>query len=84
MMEKARTIWSKETGIERNPVDEVEVSRPMMRPMLNLVVRLQSRGEYLAGEVVIGRPHKLKQADSYFVIGEIRAEHVLLTTSQHH
>jgi integrase len=28
MMEKACTIWSKETGIERNPADEVEVRRP--------------------------------------------------------
>ena len=25
MMEKATTIWSKETGINRNPADEVEV-----------------------------------------------------------
>jgi len=28
MMEKASTIWSKETGIERNPADQVEVRRP--------------------------------------------------------
>ncbi len=28
MMEKAATIWSKETGIDRNPADEVEVKRP--------------------------------------------------------
>ena len=28
MMEKAATIWSKETGIERNPADDVEVKRP--------------------------------------------------------
>jgi integrase len=28
MMEKACTIWSKETGIERNPADLVEVERP--------------------------------------------------------
>src|SRR5215475_11529111 len=28
MMEKAATIWSKETGIDRNPADEVEVERP--------------------------------------------------------
>jgi integrase len=28
MMGKAATIWSKETGIERNPADEVEVKRP--------------------------------------------------------
>ncbi len=28
MMEKASTIWAKETGIERNPADHVEVRRP--------------------------------------------------------
>lgn len=28
MMEKASTIWSKETGVERNPADMVEVERP--------------------------------------------------------
>ena len=28
MMEKAAAIWSKETGIDRNPADEVEVKRP--------------------------------------------------------
>ena len=28
MMEKASTIWSKGTGIERNPADQVEVRRP--------------------------------------------------------
>ena len=28
MMEKASTIWSKETGINRNPADQVEVKRP--------------------------------------------------------
>jgi integrase len=28
MMEKAATIWSKETGIDRNPTDQVEVKRP--------------------------------------------------------
>jgi integrase len=28
MMEKASTIWSKETGIDRNPADNVEVKRP--------------------------------------------------------
>jgi len=28
MMEKAATIWSKETGIDRNPADPVEVRRP--------------------------------------------------------
>jgi len=28
MMEKASTIWSRETGIDRNPADQVEVRRP--------------------------------------------------------
>jgi len=28
MMKKAATIWSKETGIDRNPADQVEVFRP--------------------------------------------------------
>jgi integrase len=28
MMEKGSTIWSKETGIDRNPADQVEVRRP--------------------------------------------------------
>lgn len=28
LMEKASTIWSKETGLERNPADAVEVRRP--------------------------------------------------------
>jgi len=28
MMEKAATIWSKQTGIDRNPADAVEVQRP--------------------------------------------------------
>jgi integrase len=28
MMEKASTIWSKQTGLERNPADAVEVRRP--------------------------------------------------------
>jgi hypothetical protein len=28
MMKKASTIWSKETGIDRNPADQVEVKRP--------------------------------------------------------
>ena len=27
MMKKASTIWSKETGIDRNPADQVEVER---------------------------------------------------------
>jgi integrase len=28
MMRKAATIWSKETGIDRNPADQVEIRRP--------------------------------------------------------
>jgi integrase len=28
MMKKAATIWSKETGIDRNPADQIEVYRP--------------------------------------------------------
>src|SRR5258708_17941637 len=28
MMEKASVIWSKNTGIDRNPADQVEVCRP--------------------------------------------------------
>jgi len=28
MMKKASTIWSRETGIDRNPADQVEVKRP--------------------------------------------------------
>jgi hypothetical protein len=28
MMAKASTIWSKETGLDRNPADLVEVIRP--------------------------------------------------------
>lgn len=28
LMEKASTIWSKDTGLDRNPADQVEVNRP--------------------------------------------------------
>lgn len=28
MMPKASTIWSRETGIDRNPADQIEVKRP--------------------------------------------------------
>lgn len=41
MMGKASTIWSKETGIDRNPADEVEVKRPDDR-----------RERYLDGEEI--------------------------------
>jgi hypothetical protein len=37
-MEKASTIWSMETGIDRNPADQVEVRRPD-----------DSRDRYLSG-----------------------------------
>ncbi len=47
MMEKAATIWSKETGIDRNPADEIEVKRPDDR-----------RERYLSAEEI----RRLKQA----------------------
>ncbi len=47
MMEKASTIWSKETGIDRNPADQVEVARPD-----------DQRERYLSAEEIRG----LKQA----------------------
>jgi integrase len=47
MMEKASTLWSKETGIDRNPADLVEVSRPD-----------DSRERYLSAEEL----HRLKLA----------------------
>ena len=47
MMEKASTIWSRETGINRNPADQVEVRRPD-----------DQRDRYLSEEEL----RKLKQA----------------------
>jgi len=47
MMEKAATIWSKETGIDRNPADQVEVRRPD-----------DQRDRYLSGDEL----QRLKQA----------------------
>jgi integrase len=47
MLEKASTIWSRETGIDRNPADQVEVRRPD-----------DQRDRYLSG----GEPQKRKQA----------------------
>jgi integrase len=47
MMEKASTIWSRETGIDRNPADQVEVRRPD-----------DQRDRYLSEEEL----RKLKQA----------------------
>jgi integrase len=41
MMEKASKIWSKETGIDRNPADQVEVMRPD-----------DSRDRYLSAEEI--------------------------------
>jgi integrase len=43
MMEKASTIWSKETGIDRNPADQVEVKRPN-----------DQRDRYLSAEEIAG------------------------------
>ena len=43
MMEKAATIWSKETGIDRNPADQVEVKRPD-----------DQRERYLSAEEIVG------------------------------
>jgi integrase len=43
MMEKAATIWSKETGIDRNPADQVEVKRPD-----------DQRDRYLSAEEIAG------------------------------
>jgi integrase len=47
MMGKAATVWSVETGIDRNPADDVDVVRPD-----------DQRDRYLSGEEI----HKLKQA----------------------
>ena len=43
LMEKAATIWSKETGIDRNPADVVEVERPN-----------DQRDRYLSAEEIAG------------------------------
>jgi len=43
MMEKAATIWSKDTGIDRNPADLVEVKRPD-----------DQRDRYLSAEEIAG------------------------------
>ena len=47
MMKKAATIWSKDTGIDRNPADQVEVRRPD-----------DQRDRYLSGDEL----QRLKQA----------------------
>jgi integrase len=47
MMEKASTIWSKDTGIDRNPADLVEIKRPD-----------DARERYLSHEEL----HRLKRA----------------------
>jgi integrase len=47
MMEKASTIWSMETGIDRNPADQVEVKRPN-----------DQRDRYLSAEELV----RLKEA----------------------
>jgi hypothetical protein len=41
LMKKAATIWSKETGIDRNPSDAVEIQRPD-----------DQRNRYLAAEEI--------------------------------
>jgi integrase len=47
MMKKAATIWSKDTGIDRNPADQIEVRRPD-----------DQRDRYLSGDEL----QRLKQA----------------------
>ena len=47
MMGKAATVWSRETGIDRNPADDVDVVRPD-----------DQRDRYLSAEEI----HQLKQA----------------------
>jgi integrase len=48
MMEKAATIWSKETGIDRNPADQVEVKRPD-----------DQRERYLSAEEIVSTKRSL-------------------------
>jgi integrase len=50
MMEKAATIWSKETGIDRKPADEVEVKRPD-----------DQRDRYLSAEEIVSLKAALDQ-----------------------
>jgi integrase len=50
MMEKASAIWSKETGIDRNPADQVEVYRPD-----------DQRERYLSAEEISSLKYSLDQ-----------------------
>jgi len=50
MMEKACTIWSKETGIDRNPADQIEVKRPD-----------DQRERYLSAEEIVSLKNCLDQ-----------------------
>ena len=50
MMEKAATIWSKETGIDRNPADQVEVKRPD-----------DQRERYLSAEEIVTLKNRLDE-----------------------
>ena len=57
MMGKAATIWSKETGIDRNPADQIEVKRPD-----------DQRERYLSDEEIkalkVSLDQKMDRADS--------------------
>jgi integrase len=57
MMAKAATIWSKETGIDRNPADQIEVKRPD-----------DQRERYLSAEEIkalkVALDQKMYRADS--------------------
>ena len=62
MMEKASTIWSKETGLDRNPADQIEVKRPddqrdrylSLEELSRLKVALDEK-QYRKGMKVINR-----------------------------
>src|SRR5258708_7685030 len=49
-MEKASVIWSKETGLDRNPADQVEVYRPD-----------DQRGRYLSAQEISSVKHSIYQ-----------------------
>jgi integrase len=50
MMKKASTLWSKETGLDRNPADQIEVYRPD-----------DQRERYLSGEEIAALKASLDQ-----------------------
>ena len=63
MMKKASTIWSKETGIDRNPADQVEVFRPDdQRERYLSIEEMRSLKAQLDAEDVSGR-HQGHQPD---------------------